>query len=70
MRIAGIDEAPGVSFAIPVEPDKLRELKVHVLQPKEFITSTSASFRIIVEDKASTERDVYVANFHAPEMNQ
>jgi polyferredoxin len=70
MRIIGIDEAPGVSFDIPVEPDKLRELKVHVHQPKEFIDTTTASFNIIVEDTASSERDVYVANFHAPEMNQ
>ncbi|EDQ32440.1 cytochrome c oxidase accessory protein FixG [Hoeflea phototrophica DFL-43] len=70
MHVIGIDEAPGVSFAIPVEPDRLRELKVHVLQPKEFITSTNASFRFIVEETASDERDVYIANFHAPEMNQ
>ncbi|MEQ8740891.1 MAG: FixG Ig-like domain-containing protein, partial [Hoeflea sp.] len=69
MRIPGIDQPAGVSFAVEVEPDRLRELKVHVLQPKEFINSSSSTFRIIAEDKASTERDVYVANFHAPETN-
>lgn len=68
MRIPGIDQPAGTSFAVPVEPDRLRELKVHVLQPKQYISSTSASFRLIVEDKGSAERDVYKANFHAPEM--
>lgn len=68
MRIAGIDQPAGTSFAIPVDPDRLRELKVHVLQPRQNISSTSTSFRIIVKDKASTERDVYNANFNAPEM--
>ncbi|MBC7283752.1 4Fe-4S dicluster domain-containing protein, partial [Hoeflea sp.] len=67
MRIAGIDQPPGVSFAIPVEPDRLRELRVNILQPRELVTPKTATFRIIAEDKSSFERDSYVANFHAPE---
>ncbi len=67
MRIPGIDQPAGVSFAIPVEPDRLRELRVNVLQPKEYVTSDTAKFRFITEDRASTERDSYTANFHGPE---
>ena len=67
MRIAGIDQPPGVSFAIPVEPDRLRELRVNILQPRDLVTPKTATFRIIAEDKSSFERDSYIANFHAPE---
>ena len=67
MKIVGIDQPAGVSFAIPVEPDRLRELRVSVLQPKEFVSSETATFRFIAEDKSSFERDAYVANFHGPE---
>ncbi len=67
MKIPGIDQPAGVSFAIPVEPDRLRELRVNVLQPKEFVSSQTATFRFIAEDKSSFERDSYTANFHGPE---
>lgn len=69
MRIVGFDQPAGVSFAVPVDPDRLRELKVHVLQPKDYVASKSQVFRIVVEDKSSAERDSYAAYFHAPEMN-
>ena len=67
MKIPGIDQPDGVSFAIQVDPDKLRELKVYVLQPKDLISGRTTKFRLVVEDKSSTERDTYLANFNAPE---
>jgi cytochrome c oxidase accessory protein FixG len=67
MKIPGIDQPAGVTFAIPVEPDRIRELRVNVLQPKDFVAPETATFRFIAEDKSSFERDAYTANFHGPE---
>ena len=67
MRIAGIDQPPGVSFAIPVEPDRLRELRRQHPAAQGPVTPKTATFRIIAEDKSSFERDSYIANFHARE---
>lgn len=67
MKIPGIDQPAGVSFAIPVEPDRLRELRVNVSQPKQFLASETATFQIVAEDRSSFERDSYTASFHVPE---
>jgi polyferredoxin len=67
MSVNEIDQPPGRSFAIPVDPDKLRTLKVYVSQPERDIASDRQEFQFIAEDKASTERDVYQATFNAPE---
>ena len=66
MSINGIDQPDGVSFAIPVEPDKLRSLKVFVSVPKEHATAGKSRFRLIAEDKQSFERDAYDAIFESP----
>jgi cytochrome c oxidase accessory protein FixG len=66
MAINEVDQPIGVSFAVPVEPDKLRTLRVFVAQPKEMLTRGSTDFRLIVEDQSSGERDVYDAKFEAP----
>jgi hypothetical protein len=50
-----------------VDPDKLRTLKVYVSQPERDIASDRQEFQFFVEDKASTEKDVYDATFNAPE---
>jgi len=70
MSVSGIDQPVGVSFAIPVEPDKLRELKVFVSQPTRDVHHGSTHFRFIAEDKQSFERDVYNAKFEAPEKEK
>lgn len=67
MTAPGIDQPPSTSLAISVDPDRLREIKLHITQPKEYIDGSVAKFRLVAEDKSSTERDVYVANFNAPE---
>lgn len=67
MRINDIDQPEGTSFAIPVEPDRLRTLKVYVRQPLGEITGDRQSFHFMAEDKASGESDRYNAVFNAPE---
>ena len=36
MHINGIDQPDGVSYAVPVEPDKLRALRVFIQQPQQY----------------------------------
>ena len=67
MKVAGVDQPEGVSFAIEVEPDKLRELRVNVQQPREYVEGKSAKFFFYAEDKSSAERDRYEAFFFGPE---
>jgi polyferredoxin len=71
MSISGIDEAAARSFAVPVEPDRLRNLKVFVQLPADAVRALSdghSTFRFRAEDRAGTEADDYVATFNAPEM--
>jgi polyferredoxin len=67
MAIGGLDEPDGVSFSVPVEPDKLRALRVFVRQPAADVVPGSTQFQLIVEDRQSNEMDVYDAVFEAPE---
>ena len=67
MSVVGDDIPAGRSFAIPVEPDRLKMLKVFVRQPADQIQGTAQTFKFRVEDKASFESDEYTATFNAPE---
>ncbi|TIR68652.1 MAG: cytochrome c oxidase accessory protein CcoG, partial [Mesorhizobium sp.] len=67
MSIVGIDRPPGRSFAIPVEPDRLKILKVFVRQPATLVKSPVQSFEFRIEDKSSSESAAYTASFNAPE---
>jgi polyferredoxin len=67
MSAIGIDQPEGRSMAIPVEPDRLRTLKIFVTQPANRIEGPTQSFRFVVEDKSSFETDTYTASFYAPE---
>lgn len=67
MEIKGMDQPAGTDFAVPVEPDKLRQLHVFVSQPKDAVVPGATGFSLIVEDKQSFERDAYSAIFEAPE---
>jgi polyferredoxin len=66
MSVNDIDQPDGVSFAIPVEPDKLRALRVFVSQPKQFTQPGQVHFKLTAEDKQSFETDTYDAIFEAP----
>ncbi|MEX0955163.1 MAG: cytochrome c oxidase accessory protein CcoG [Rhizobiaceae bacterium] len=70
MSATGIDQPEGRSIAVPVEPDRLRELKIFVRQPGEHARSEAQQFRFVVEDKSSFETDVYSATFKAPEISR
>ena len=67
MSAVGIDQPPSTSMAVEVAPDKLREIKVHIVQPKQYISGQVSKFHLNAEDKSSVERDSYLANFNAPE---
>ena len=66
MSINGIDQPPGVTFAVPVDPDTVRSLRVFVQQPRDMVQPGQVEFRLIAEDKQSFEEDKYIANFDAP----
>ncbi len=68
MSVVGDDTPAGRSFSIPVEPDRLKMLKVFVRQPAEQIQAAAQTFIFRVEDKASFEADEYTATFNAPEI--
>ena len=67
MSVTGIDQPDGTSFAIPVDPDRVRSIKVYVRQPPDHVEPGRTAFRLIAEDKGSNESDVYNATFDAPE---
>ena len=68
MSVVGIDLPADRSFAVAVEPDRLKMLKVFVRQPTDQVGSATQTFKFRVEDKASFETDEYTATFNAPEI--
>jgi cytochrome c oxidase accessory protein FixG len=70
MSIGGLNQPPDRSFAVNVEPDRLKTLRVFVRQPQGEAKSTSQTFRFVVEDKSSFETDTYDATFEAPEATR
>ena len=67
MTVEGIEQPAGASAAVEVEPDRLRELRVFVRQPPEFVEPGRHRFRFVAEDRDSHEADEYRATFIAPE---
>jgi cytochrome c oxidase accessory protein FixG len=70
MSITGLDQPDGRFFEVPIEPDRVRNLKVFVRLPADQtaqVQGSAATFRFRVEDRASTEADEYVATFNLPE---
>ncbi|RUV86399.1 cytochrome c oxidase accessory protein CcoG [Mesorhizobium sp. M1A.F.Ca.IN.022.07.1.1] len=70
MSVVGIDQPASRSFAIPVEPDRLKMLKVFVRRPAKLIKEPVQNFEFRIEDKASAESAEYTASFNAPEKGQ
>ncbi len=66
MKIPALTDASDRVFAIPVEPDKVTTLKVFVTLPKGAVGDAREGFSFIAEDRASSEKDVYRANFNTP----
>lgn len=70
MSVAGIDQPEDRSFAVSLEPDRLTALRIFVRLPRDSVEEGNASFRFIVEDRASYETDDYVAAFNVPERSR
>ncbi|TIU09390.1 MAG: cytochrome c oxidase accessory protein CcoG, partial [Mesorhizobium sp.] len=70
MSLVGSDVPTGRSFAVPVEPDRLKMLKIFVRQPARQIRDETQTFTFIANDKASLESDRYIATFNAPERTK
>ncbi|ESZ15293.1 cytochrome c oxidase accessory protein CcoG [Mesorhizobium sp. L48C026A00] len=68
MSVVGVDLPADRSFAIPVEPDRLKMLKAFVRQPADQVRGAAQSFKFRVENKATFESDEYTATFNAPEI--
>lgn len=68
MSIVGVDLPAGRSFAVQVEPDRLKMLKVFVSLPADQIHGQAQTFTFRVEDKVSFESNEYTATFNAPEI--
>ncbi|MER9302961.1 cytochrome c oxidase accessory protein CcoG [Mesorhizobium sp. M0496] len=68
MSIVGVDLPADRSFAVQVEPDRLKMLKVFVRLPAQQIRGEAQTFTLQVEDKASFESNGYTATFNAPEI--
>ncbi|MER9147136.1 cytochrome c oxidase accessory protein CcoG [Mesorhizobium opportunistum] len=68
MSIVGVDLPADRSFAIEVEPDRLKVLKVFVRLPADQIHGEAQTFTLRVEDKVSFESNEYTATFNAPEI--
>lgn len=66
LLVIGDDSIKGRSFDVPVEPDKLTTMKLFIRKPANTIAGAEETFRFIVEDQSSQERDAYTATFLAP----
>ncbi len=67
MTINGINDTGLTTVRVPVEPDKLRALRVFVSQDPANVTPGATTFRFLVEDRESFETDAYDAIFEAPQ---
>ncbi|WPZ14433.1 cytochrome c oxidase accessory protein CcoG [Nitratireductor rhodophyticola] len=67
MNVVGLDQPDDRSAAVPVDPDRLREVRIFVTLPADRLSAADTAFRFVVEDKASFESDVYRASFNIPE---
>jgi cytochrome c oxidase accessory protein FixG len=66
MSVVGLNQPADRSFAMRVEPDRLKTVKVYVAQPAADVAGPIQSFRFVIEDKSSFETDSYDASFEAP----
>ncbi|WP_032901598.1 cytochrome c oxidase accessory protein CcoG [Mesorhizobium ciceri] len=70
MSVVGIDLPAGRSFAVPVEPDRLKMLKIFVSLPADRLGGAAQTFKFRAEDKARFEADEYTATFSTPEITR
>jgi hypothetical protein len=66
MTINGETQQDGLPFALAVDPDRLRSLRVFVTQAATDALPGSTKFRLVASDSQSNETDTYEAIFEAP----
>lgn len=62
----GAQQISDRSVTVPVEPDRLKALKVFVRQPADLIRAERQTFRFVVQDETNGENNAYTATFIAP----
>ena len=67
MSVVGLDHGEGRAFAVSLEPDRLKTLKIYVRQPRGLVDGRVQNFRFLVVDAENGENAAYTANFDAPE---
>lgn len=67
MSIIGTEHQEQRSAEIWLDPDRLKTVKVFVRLTKNAIAGETTSFKFVVEDRASSEHDDYLATFNTPE---
>ncbi|MCE7026531.1 cytochrome c oxidase accessory protein CcoG [Jiella avicenniae] len=65
-----LHQPEGRSFAVTVDPDRLRTLKLFVVQPKGEVQPGTTDFRFRLNDMNSSESASYEAAFEAPEKGR
>ncbi|WP_163272996.1 cytochrome c oxidase accessory protein CcoG [Chelativorans alearense] len=67
MHAVGVDLPEGRSLDVALDPDRLKELRIFVRQPADYVEEQDNRFTFVVEDKASSENAAYRAKFMTPE---
>jgi polyferredoxin len=67
MSAVGSDQPEGRTLVVPVEPDRLRSVKIYIRQPADLVAGNQTGFEFLAEDRASGEADTYSAVFYGPE---
>ncbi len=66
MNVEGVENGNGRSVNVPVEPDKLRAVRVFITQSSQLSRPGQASFTLTATDPQSFETDTYSAEFTSP----
>ena len=66
LMVEELNDASGRSVHVPVDPDKLRAVRVFISQPGNLTVKGQQSFKLIATDPQSFETDTYNAEFVAP----
>jgi cytochrome c oxidase accessory protein FixG len=67
MSSTGLENDENGALIVPVEPDRLRTIKVFVRQETKDATPGAVSFEFIARDRGSDEQATYSTSFETPE---
>jgi len=66
VSVSGLEQSEDGVIAVPVEPDRLKSVRVFVRMPADEIQSERQTFSFVVEDRENLESKTYTATFSAP----